>query len=847
MDTHGGGRINKAERGGTGLTIVCSILGALAIINGIIFAIMAISFLMDGEEWGLILFVLAIAVVCIATGALLIILGMRQGRDSLKATVGTAGASVPHATAQPTATPVPNDNPEVVSREVIAGAPQSQAPSGAPAAQAPTPVPTPTSAPAASPAPRDGSTTEEIANLVTRSENLFASLKDLVRNERSHEATSRHHLASMLEATGLMAWDDAPVCEAGRLTRNHHFWIRQNVDELSDEAYDRIVSIEAALSVNQDLGGLASTSTVDGSAPEVARHILGAMTNQTIERYPLDASLDAAYPGVDRSEIPGEWAVRASVASVAECAVTPFRVVYDERSNVAEGSLALSLEIPRPGCMAIFTSDSQAQVALARSYALRLATVLARHAIAHSALVDEPLIRTVYVNCHEQASSKTLLSLRLDDNVIARLTALFQNPAALEGNAFPANEAIRAQFGSNGWFEEVEPFVTLEDELVSPSWRFTYPELVDRPTSEGLRSITGARNVSELGINENAGRLAAWDELSAQGWDTTEDIVSKLKEMMLQAQDITVTEACNRTIEALVAGSVDISDKEEISRIFIKGTSLDQAVQASDAALDESNGPSDPEKAVSVLTEALSPIESLGAYLDDSDTVYRYFGSIAERIRFNLVIDDHRRAVKLVPDAYYSALCNLSVAYDELGETDKAMQYAEEMIRIAPVTIHATMRKVRVLEHQARIFEAADLIKDILRQASTPRDAAICHYRLAYMEWKLGREDLGVACYQRSLAWDTEMSQQAREELDDLLSSNEKLKRLTDDEVASVLAREGIPLGCDESDKRRMLASAARCVDEGVFWAARPLVGALFNLNGDDVMMGVYRSLTPKD
>ena len=91
------------------------------------------------------------------------------------------------------------------------------------------------------------------------------------------------------------------------------------------------------------------------------------------------------------------------------------------------------------------------------------------------------------------------------------------------------------------------------------------------------------------------------------------------------------------------------------------------------------------------------------------------------------------------------------------------------------------------------------------------------------------------------------MSQQAREELDDLLSSNEKLKRLTDDEVASVLAREGIPLGCDESDKRRMLASAARCVDEGVFWAARPLVGALFNLNGDDVMMGVYRSLTPKD
>lgn len=844
MDTHGHDRhIDRAERGGTALTVICSILGGLAIINGLIFAIMAIFFLTDGEELGLVLFVLAIALVSITTGVLLIVLGVRQGKDQKLSESGPATK----ATAPQTQDTPAGDTPEVISREVIAGGPQSQAAPAASGTPEPVPTPVPSPSPAPTGAPQGSAATEEVANLVTRSENLFASLKDLVRNERSHEATSRHHLASMLEATGLMAWDDAPVCEAGRLTRNHHFWIRQNVDEMSDEAYDRLVSIEAALSVNQDLGSLAATSTVEGSAPEVARRIFGTMTSQSIERYSLDASLDAAYPGASRSDVGGEWAVRASVASAAECAVTPFRVVHEERVNVAEGALAFSLEIPRPRCMAIFSPDFQMQVALARSYALRLSTLLARHAIAHSVLADEPLIKTVYVNCHEHGSDKTLLSLRLDDDVIARLTALFADPAALEGNAFPANEAIHATFGADGWFEEVEPFVTLDDELVSPSWRFTYPELVDRPTSERLRSITGARNVTELGINENAGRLAAWDELSAQGWENTEDIVSKLKEKMLQAEDITVSEACNRTIEALVAGSVDSSDTEELNRIFIRGTSLEQAVKTSEDALDESNGPSDPEKAVSVLTEALSPIESLGAYLDDTDTIYRYFGSISERIRFDLDIDDHRRTVKLVPDAYYNAICNLSIAYDELGDGDKAMRYADEMIRIAPATIHATMRKVRVLEHQERIFEAADLIKGILRLASTPRDAAICHYRLAYMEWKLGREDLGVACYQRSLTWDTEMSQQAREELDDLLSSNDKLRRLSDDEVASVLAREGIPLGCDESDKRRMLAAATLCVDEGVFWAARPLVGSLFNLNGDDVMMGVYRSLTPKD
>ena len=218
---------------------------------------------------------------------------------------------------------------------------------------------------------------------------------------------------------------------------------------------------------------------------------------------------------------------------------------------------------------------------------------------------------------------------------------------------------------------------------------------------------------------------------------------------------------------------------------------------------------------------------------------------MAERICFELEINDRRRDVRLVPDAYYNALANISIAYDELEQYDDAMRYADEMIRIAPASIHAAMRKVRALEHQSRIYEAADLIKSVLRLASTPRDAAICHYRLAFMEWKLGREDLAVACYQRSLTWDTDMFSQAREELDDLLSSNASLHRLSDDEVSTLLANEGIPLGCTEADRRRTLAAATLCTDEGVFWAARSLVGILFGIESDDVMMGVYRSLTP--
>lgn len=830
--------ILRDEHGGTIVTVLCTILGVAVILVGLIFVIMGFEFAAEGEELGLVLFALTIAAIAIISGVTLIALPrmVSRGQDAMPASGPSYAPITPGQRA---------DGPQVVSRTTIAG-PDSHGPHISSSTEGPsspaqaTPVPQPVTP---TPAAHTSAATEEVANLITRSQDVLATLKDLVRHEATARGGSNRHLASMLEAAGLMDWNDSPTCEAGRLTRTRHFWIRLNADELTDEEYDRLVAIEAALCVNQDLGGLASSATVDECYPEVVRKVFSQMSLQKIEPYDVRPALGAAYPGVAADAIPGEWAVRARIASIAECAVTPFRVVHNHRANVSEHVAVLSLEVPRPRCMAIFSSDARVQTSLARSYALRLATLLASHVIKHSALADEPLITTVYVNCFERSGTEAVLSIRFDEHLVAQLTKLVSSESALESNGFPTSDAIRATFGPDGWFQPVKPFLTFSDPTVSPSWRFTYPELVSLPTSDQLRAVTGARTVSELGINENAGRIAAWDALCTEPWETTEQIVSRLKQQLFDAQDITVSEACNRTIEQLLAGTVDATDTNELSHIFIAGTALERAVAQSEEALDESDGPADPDRAISVLSDALSPIQSLGAYLDDTDTVYRYFGSISERMRFNLDIDDHRRAVRLVPDAYYNALANLSIAYDSLGEQDKAMAAAEEMCRIAPQSIHAALRKVRVLEHQSRVYEAADLIKYILRFASTPRDAAICHYRLAFMEWKLGREDLAVACYQRSLTWDTEMGAQAREELDDLLSSDENLHPLKEEEVVALLAKEGIPLGCDESDKRRTLAAATLCTDEGVFWAARPLVGNLFGLNNDDVMMGVYRSL----
>lgn len=839
--------IVRDERGASAGKVLGIIFGVINAIIGTLMTIAGIAMGIEEESIALGLLLCVIMMSQAIGGFMLIYCASRLDKQEPKKLPGRAGkqdvtvvSRTQVAGPRPDGTPAPAPLPATMPAQASAPT-AAPAPTPVPAANVPTtPAATPATAPAASAAPDyDSSETDDVTNLVIRSENLFATLQDLMHHDevaRAHDQASDHrHLASMLNAAGISSWRDAPVCEAGRLTRNHHFWIRYNVDSLSDEDYDRLICAEAALSLNQDLPEARKLSCSDSATVLATNSLLRMMPTQTIDAPDLSQSLGAAYPDRDASATPGEWFVRASLVSAAECAITPFRVVYDLRVNVAKGVVVLSLELPRPKCMTIY-APKEDLVPAARAYALRLAFLLARQALD----IDHRITRVV-VNGHERGSDTTILSIDFSAQLIDRLEPTVVGEA-IEGTGFPSDPSIRVSFDRHGWFSEVEPFLAPDDPLVSPRERFVYPELNKQAASERLATVTGAHTISDLGINENAPRIAAWDALAAEPMTTTEAAVSRLVALRDSSPDITVVEACARTMQALVSGSVDAADTDAMQRIFIAGSALEQAVSRAEAALAE-DGKEDPEAALAALREALGPIEALGPYIDDETTVYRYFGSIAERIRFNLDVHDQKREVRLVPDAYYNALSNASIAYGMLGNEQEAMRYAEEMMRIAPTSIHAGLRKVRVLENSSRVFEAADLIRSMLRFASTPRDAAVCHYRLAFMEWKLGREDLGVACYQRSLSWDTEMSAQAREELSDLLESNDQLHRMSDDEVNALLAKEGIPLGCDTTDKRQLAAAATLCCDEGVFWAARPLVGILFGIDSDDVMMGIYRSL----
>lgn len=793
-------RTSRLTRGGTVARVLLIIVGVSLALFGGLLTIGGIALLFDGDSAGI--FILIFSLLILLGGVALVVGQATAGRRE-----ATGAERVVSSVPLGDVVPVPAPAPEPATR---GDAPHET--------------------------PGDANPTEEVAHLVFRSTDLFATLRDLVRHGAA-AGSDKRHLAGLLEAAGIMDWPDAPACEGGRLTRNTHYWIRLNPDGLTDEQYDTLITTEAALGINQDLPALRTEELASERATEGRLELMRKMVDQAIEEHPLaDEGMRVCYHDADPATTPGEWIVRSVVCNAAECVRTPFRVVFDLRCNMADGLAVLSLEVPRPRCMALFAQDDEGRMGLARAYALRLSTLLALHAFQAS----DKLTRVV-VNCHEHEREETLLSLDLTPALAERLRDVCQTTLVEE--AFPTDAAVRASFEGSQWFVPVEPFVSLDDPQATPAPARVFPELDPRPVSAAIAATCHAKRICDLGINENAARISAWHELRPQLGDSVSQAVSALVAARNDAHDITVAEACTRTIQALVDGDVDLDDLGAVASLFIDGSALDRAVVRANELLDDEQGTPDPEAAVKILEAALAPIDDMGAYLDDATCVYRYFGSVSERIHHNAAINEGGREIRLVPDSYFNAHCNASIAHGMLEHYDEALAHADICMRLAPTSTYATMRKVRVLEAQSRIFEAADLITEALRHAKTPRDAAICHYRLAYMEWKLGRENLAAACYQRSLTWDTEMSAQAREELDDLLSATPGLERPTEEQADALLAREGIPLGCIRSDGERTLAAAVACMDDGAFLSARPLMASLFAMNNDDVVMGVYRSL----
>ena len=780
-------------------SIVRFVAFALALLIGILGVLMVfagISFISDYD--GTALPVITIGVILVAAAVGIVYLAV-QRRASESAPYGGAPYGAPAGYPGPSET---IDTPPVIPTQVATPAQPSQPPAKA-----------------------------SFDRLVLRSTDVIATLKDVA----GHDRASHSLLSDMLGRVGITSWDDAPKMDAAKLRRNNRFWLNANIGDLDADGVNKILAAEAALNIEQDVIDLMLAPNEQGIAAVLAR---------TAD---LDVEYSEAIGQVNietfTSPTDGEWNCRLRIADFLENAPAAFRITYDMQVNLREGLAEIAVDVPRPQSLAVLTADPARQVVAARAYALRVALLAARGAFKAS-----KRIKRVTVHCNEpdiQGEPATLMRITATPETFKGLLAASRNPS-IDINGFPRDEDIQASFDSVGWFAPIctwEGFTTPELDLPG---RFDPVEAMDAQCPDFLAAATGARTYRDLGINESGVRTAAWRKVRDTLGDSTGSAVSALVALRNTARDLTVVEAADRTSKALVDGSIDVIDREGMAELFINGSSLDRATKRAQKSLQDDLNPDQAAEVLAQLEEALAPITETGMYLDDSDCVYRYFNSVGERYAYNRAFADDPRTVKLVPDSYYMAHSIAARLCSSLDKVDVSLAHADELIRMAPMTTDAALVKVRILEDATRVYEAADLLKEYIEKSSTLRDMAVCLYRLAYMEWKLGRSDLAVACYQRSIRLFPPNAAQAEEELDDLLRGDDTLKRIeSDEEVCKVLANADIPRGSTGNLLAKSLTAAIACVDANVFSVARPMLGITIDANRDDALTDVHRSLKP--
>ena len=733
------------------------------------------------------------------------------GAATSEPAAAAAGASPAAAAVEPAATPDPKPLPGPT-----------------PSATEPQPLSAIEREPAATsePAPDPW---EEAETLILRSTDVIASLADLTAHGHAP-----HELQEAVERSGLAFWADAPKVEA-KLQRHNGGWFLWGEGELPDADYDRMTAVELALNLAGDMRFGIDAQTVGAGFEKRAEALLRAVT--TLE--PLDIPNENTEFLSQGAEAGGEWATRLAIADFAQSLPAPLRVDIDLQVNVADGIAVVDVEVPRPDVFVSVSGNAERRAAHARSYAMGLCLALGRGAFGAS-----PRIERAVVNGHEHGTRTPVISV---DMTAAGLERLVAELDAAEVGELPRGLGIRWFTSADGRLCPIDPFMAVWDENVAPLSRWSGIEKNHLPVSEPVARATKASTYADLGINEKSVRIDAWNE--ATGWlgATTRRAVAAFEARRLRAEDLTVADACERVSRALVSGDIDVFDRQSMALLFVEGGDLTRAVTDVANQLNARPGHTEKElvEALRRLDAALEPAQQTARYEDDTEHVYRFFNSVAERVRYNQTIDDHGRELRLVPDEYYAAHTQAAVILTALGRHEEALAHTDELVRIAPVTPDATLARVRVLEELSRIYEAEAALKEAIGFASCLHELAVCFYRLAFMEWKLGRGQLSVACYQRAAELHSSVRERAAKELRDVLAADEGARQLTRDEAREAILAAGLPYG--DVDQIRTMArdAAVACADAGLLGAARPLVGVLLEADHDDVLADIYGSLVP--
>ena len=674
-----------------------------------------------------------------------------------------------------------------------------------------------------------------VDKMLSRAEDAIAVSRDIARSSTQDPAFAG--LASMLRASGILETKGLPQVHPIKLTRNDRYWMGSSSAGIPQQVFDALLSLEAIFNINQDIQTMLGKKPDMEHQTDTRKRIIAVLSETSSRDVDFQSKIDylpCAYAGCDPQDVCSDWALRYGIATAAENAKLPFRITFDMMTNAREGAALVLLEIPRPACFGFVGRTPGEMESFARDYAIRSAVFMARAAFK---VGFGGQLKRVVVCCHPHDDARTLLSVEATPENLSQLMHITGSLAPIP---VPANcPSIRLSC-EHDWLEPVEPHMLPGDDALGA---LRYIQLAESSTEECsamLSQATGARLECDLGTRAEAPMEQAWMGLGKLG-DTVESAVSAIKVISDEAETQDVREGCDRAMRALVEGTVEPDRLDLITRIYRGEGELERALEFGLRAYTSQSLP-DMERAVSQLTGLLDAQTQI-SLMDDTETAFRYFHSIPDRIHYNLTTQDPRK-VSLVPHSYYSANEMTAYLLCQIGRAQDAEPFAREIRRIAPFAPASATILARVLERQGKVLEAIEVVNEALLHATTVHDAALCYYRMAYLQWRTGREDLANAAYRLTVALHTEISKQARQELDELLASNDDLSELSPTAACKKLAEAGMRIWDLEGFRDKMAQAAILCADQQLFTAASQLTLSLLEFQKDDAVTDVYRSFS---
>lgn len=696
------------------------------------------------------------------------------------------------------------------------------------------------------------------------STNSMATLKETVAKIQKRKkggerlAVVEEFLVQQFEGGALLETEDKEDLPDARVIIPRHsglFYVRTNSDELSYDAFLRILHVEAVLNAlrvaydyYQDLNVVAvediyrvwqrATATICAQAPDIDN------ADWSYLAMPWQVPYGPAESG--------EWAVRQAISEAIESVQLPYRLEADFRCNVLEGDVAIEFRVTPSDVFPqyVFASDvgivpttAEMQRREASRYAARVGILLANYAFRSS-----PKIRRVWIagiqetpqthSCFFSAciGRRAFCAVRMS-SVGDPLATLRSLGAAMEEE--------------NGVLLPTKQCFYLEDELFCPPKRHDLWTLSERSLPASAAQSLGTSRVSGLVIHEELPRTIAADDILRSIADphapsATEKTVRSIMGAARKTSDISVWSAAERVSGKLVDGVLDLADTESLRKELVGGDPLTKSVEQAQKLLTSQ----EPHEALELLLSTVNAIDKEGRYRDTDAVCYRCFDSFSERVLYNRLNTQDSRTVVLVPDAYLMAHLVISAIYASLpaeagGNPGQALAHARRALQVAPLNTPANLGAVACMEAAGNLSGALELLRSYLQTAYQPQGLGLAYYRLGSIEWELGNREASQACYMRSISLFPPLMPFVAAELHSLVEkdSSVDLRSMDQEEIERILKDESIPVAPTARTSFIIYDGATASVDAEVFPVARELMHVLEIFAGDDVLRGIRNSL----